>query len=129
MAFISGQARPDLDFYLRVLSAPPRPATISLAMTPSTALLPTGFRHVVTATSKDADGIAVVGAPVDFSVAENNPAVFNSLTDRHGQSQFSFVGNNAGVDTIRAAALAAGQSVLSNDTAVDINAFRFPLVR
>jgi hypothetical protein len=89
------------------------PKTISLS--PASASLMVGATHTVSATVTDARSGPVAGVLVKLSVTGVNPAQLTATTNAGGVATFSYVGNNAGVDTLSARAGTA----LSNNATVN----------
>jgi hypothetical protein len=67
-------------------------------LTPPEAYNPIGTSHAVTATVSP----AVAGVEVSFVVTGANPTSGTATTSSNGQATFSYTGNSAGTDTIRA---------------------------
>jgi hypothetical protein len=95
--FISGR--------IDVLEAPPGTCVVfQLGLAPATALNPVGTSHEVTATLT-ANGSPLAGRTILFSVSGANAGASGSDTsDAAGEATFSYVGTNAGDDTITACA-------------------------
>jgi len=74
-------------------------ATVTLA--PETQTLNTGQTATVTATITNPGG-SISGQTVDFSVNGANTATGSGMTNASGQTTFSYMGTNAGMDTITA---------------------------
>jgi hypothetical protein len=70
--------------------------SFSITASPDEALNPVGAQHTITATITP----AIEGIPVEFSVTGANTASGTVPTDSSGEAQFSYTGNNSGVDTI-----------------------------
>ncbi len=76
--------------------------TTRISLTPKTAINPVGTQHCVTATTIDQDGSPVQGTTVNFTVTGANQASGSSTTNAGGQTQFCYIGTNAGNDEITA---------------------------
>jgi uncharacterized repeat protein (TIGR01451 family) len=90
-------------------------AVYHLDLEPKTATNDVGSTHTVTATLT-LNGVPQAGKTIDFSVTGANSASGSAVTDVNGQASFSYVGTNAGVDTITATYSQNG-NVLATDTA------------
>lgn len=77
-------------------------AADTLVLTPATATNGTGTSHTVTAHVADALGGAIVGVTVEFVVTVTNPMTGDDVTDVSGNAMFTYLGANAGTDTITA---------------------------
>jgi Ca2+-binding RTX toxin-like protein len=78
------------------------PATI--ALTPATDTNPEDTPHTVTAQVKSADGNAVAGVTVRFSVTGANTTSGTGITGASGNATFTYTGATPGTDTITALA-------------------------
>ena len=74
----------------------------SLAITPSSQYTATGSQATVVATARNASGNPVAGVSVVFNVAGANAASGVVTTGANGQAQFSYLGLDGGIDTVRA---------------------------
>jgi hypothetical protein len=74
----------------------------SLTLSPNAATAATGTATDLTATLRDESGSPVPGAKLVFSTAGANPGGAQRTSDAAGQASFSYVGANAGSDTVTA---------------------------
>jgi Bacterial Ig-like domain (group 1) len=87
-----------------VLEAPLGTCVVfQLGLTPSSATNFTGTSHTVTATLT-ANGSALAGRTILFSVSGANTASGSGASDSSGQASFTYTGTNPGDDTITACA-------------------------
>jgi hypothetical protein len=77
--------------------------TYTLALNPPTAFNMTGSTHTVTATLT-ANKKPLAGQNILFSVSGANTASGSGVSDGSGNASFSYIGTNAGTDTITACA-------------------------
>ncbi|MGZ6637137.1 MAG: hypothetical protein ACXVII_30020 [Solirubrobacteraceae bacterium] len=77
--------------------------TYTLALNPPTAVNMTGSTHTVTATLT-ANKKPLAGQNILFSVSGANTASGSGVSDGSGNASFSYIGTNAGTDTITACA-------------------------
>jgi RHS repeat-associated protein len=99
----------------------PLPPAVSLAISPATVAVDTvGQPQTFTVSALDASGEPVAGLPVMLGVFGQNAgrAPDAASTDADGNVTFSYVGLDAGTDTVTATAFVSGLRVASNAVAV-----------
>jgi uncharacterized repeat protein (TIGR03803 family) len=97
-----------------------------LVLSPTTSSPNTGDTETLTATAKANDGTPLIGLNVTFAVTGANPASGTGVTDTSGQATFSYIGTNAGTDTVIASATINGNPVTSNQATVQWTAIGPP---
>lgn len=87
-----------------------------IVLGPASATLNVGSQHTVTATVVDQAGAPRPGITVTFNVISgpNNGTTGQSVTNANGQASFSYTGNVAGIDQIRASYTEAQTTTQSN---------------
>jgi RHS repeat-associated protein len=91
------------------------PSTGSLALSPvNPPPQPTGQTQKFTVKATDAAGAPVINQNVTLIVAGANPQPLVAVTDSTGVATFSYIGNNAGTDTLQAVANISGLGTFSN---------------
>jgi IgGFc binding protein/Big-like domain-containing protein len=77
-------------------------ATAQFTLTQSASQAPFGSTHHVRAQLKNSSGLVVQGARVDFAVTGANPSTGFGYTAADGSVEFSWIGAQAGADTVTA---------------------------
>jgi RHS repeat-associated protein len=91
------------------------PSTGSLALSPvNPPPQPTGQTQKFTVKATDAAGAPVINQSVTLIVAGANPQPLVGVTDATGVATFSYIGNNAGTDTLQAVSNISGLGTFSN---------------
>jgi hypothetical protein len=101
-AFVYGFDSFDSYGYAGGLSLAPIATVRGIALTPASATRPPGTQHCVTAAVTDANGVAVPGVRVDFTVTGVNPLGGNAVADNNGHAVLCYIGSNLGDDSITA---------------------------
>jgi RHS repeat-associated protein len=91
------------------------PSTGSLALSPvNPPPQPTGQTQKFTVKATDAAGAPVANQSVTLIIAGSNPQPLVGVTDATGVAAFSYIGNNAGTDTLQAVSNISGLGTYSN---------------
>jgi hypothetical protein len=102
-----------------------------LTLTPQNVLLTRGETNVLTATVRTTAGAPARRVLVNFQVLGANIMAGSVPTDSRGGANFSYIGNNKGVDTITASATVENRTVVSNSAFTEWGvvtvAFKMPL--
>jgi len=97
----------------------PIPPAASLSLTPTTvAGDTTGQQQNLAVAVMDSTGSPVSGQQVTLQVVGANAQQLNGTTDSGGNLTLSYVGRNAGTDTVQAIAFVTGMRALSNSVSV-----------
>ena len=95
------------------------PTTGSLALSPqSPSTLNTGQIQTLSVNALDASGQPIVNLPIALSINGPNQQELLGSTNTAGNAVFSYIGNNAGTDTIEANANIRGMGASSNAVTV-----------
>jgi len=89
---------------VRRVDEPSASSTATVTVDPAAQARTTGQTATLTATARDAGGDPVIGATVTFSRsgANGTPSAVSAVTDASGHATYSYVGTNAGDDSIQA---------------------------
>jgi RHS repeat-associated protein len=91
----------------------PPAMTIALQAAPSTGHV-VGQSQAFTVAAMDAAGRTVPNVAVELGVFGANPQQLSGTTDVNGTATFSYIGTNAGTDTVTATAIISGLRTVSN---------------
>ena len=93
------------------LLSPPPPIVLSAN---ATAPYVVGSSQTFTVVMKDQSGAPEAGVVVTFNVSGANNSIGSATTNQTGTASYSYVGTNAGTDTIDATAVVDGNPIASN---------------